>query len=401
MNKIDILHIIPSLDPKTGGPIADIQALIPLLQKAGFSNEVASSSISDFRFVQNDEVPVHEFQAFDNCYHFSLDLFLWGLKNLRRFRIIIIHGLWQFPSLCFLLWLLFLRGHRVSLPKVYIKPHGMLDPWFQKSPSRKFKAFRNFLFWLFIESHAIRLCDGLLYGSKKEAQLAKTTFPFFRPRSSILVGYSLCKIPPKVLSKEKEFRRTYLRNYAKPFLLFLSRIDPKKGLPILIEAYSNLRNRGLELPLLVIAGPGRDSSYKEFIKFLLKSNLPQVDYKFLGPLYGNNKWTALHACSAFVLPSHQENFGIAVVEALACNKPVLISNKINISHDIRKFGGGIVFNDNTSGVLKAILLMSKLTKNFNNTELKRFFKTKPLLAYRKLINPKNVIKKFRLILGNS
>jgi len=66
-------------------------------------------------------------------------------------------------------------------------------------------------------------------------------------------------------------------------------------------------------------------------------------------LSGDAKWGAFYGCEAFILPSHQENFGIAVVEALACGKPVLISNQVNIWREIESAGGGIVAEDSLAG----------------------------------------------------
>jgi glycosyltransferase involved in cell wall biosynthesis len=66
-------------------------------------------------------------------------------------------------------------------------------------------------------------------------------------------------------------------------------------------------------------------------------------------LSGDLKWGAFHAADAFVLPSHQENFGIAVAEALACGLPVLISNKVNIWREIEQDGGGLVAEDTLAG----------------------------------------------------
>jgi glycosyltransferase involved in cell wall biosynthesis len=66
-------------------------------------------------------------------------------------------------------------------------------------------------------------------------------------------------------------------------------------------------------------------------------------------LVGDSKWGAFYGCDAFILPSHQENFGIAVAEALACGKPVLISNKVNIFREIEKGAGGFIDEDNLNG----------------------------------------------------
>lgn len=71
-----------------------------------------------------------------------------------------------------------------------------------------------------------------------------------------------------------------------------------------------------------------------------------------GMLLGDQKWGALYNCEASVLPSHQENFGIAVVESLACSRPVLISNQVNIWREIKESGAALVEEDSVEGTLK-------------------------------------------------
>ncbi|RZJ93180.1 MAG: glycosyltransferase, partial [Hymenobacter sp.] len=102
-------------------------------------------------------------------------------------------------------------------------------------------------------------------------------------------------------------------------------------------------------PALVVAGPGLDTPYGQRLHQLAAS-LPQAaNIFFPGMLTGAAKWGAFYGCEAFVLPSHQENFGIAVVEALACGKPVLISNQVNIWREIEAAQGGLVAADTLAG----------------------------------------------------
>ena len=97
-------------------------------------------------------------------------------------------------------------------------------------------------------------------------------------------------------------------------------------------------------------------------------------------LIGPQKWGAFYGCEAFILPSHQENFGIVVAEALACGRPVLISNKINIWREVEAGGGGIVFEDSLEATHKALIRFltlnsiqsEKMEKNAVDTFLKYF-----------------------------
>ena len=101
---------------------------------------------------------------------------------------------------------------------------------------------------------------------------------------------------------------------------------------------------------LALAGPCADEEYLHRLKRLAaEATKDDGSITFTGMLTGNLKWGALSAAEAFVLPSHQENFGIAVVEALACGTPVLISNQVNIWREIEGDGAGLVENDDLAG----------------------------------------------------
>jgi glycosyltransferase involved in cell wall biosynthesis len=128
--------------------------------------------------------------------------------------------------------------------------------------------------------------------------------------------------------------------------LFLGRIHPKKGCDLLLTAFAQVAARDPGL-LLVIAGPDPDNLRQDLL-----GTVPDVDPArevWTGMLTGNAKWGAFRAAEAFVLPSHQENFGIAVAEALACGTPVLISNKVNIWREIEAGSAGLVAADTLTG----------------------------------------------------
>ncbi|MFN3590544.1 MAG: glycosyltransferase, partial [Spirosomataceae bacterium] len=188
--------------------------------------------------------------------------------------------------------------------------------WFQRAPSRRWKALRNEVYWALVERQVVNEADGLLFTCQQELELARTTFWGYRPKQEINVGYGI--LPPPACTEEI----TQAFQHPRPYFLFLSRIHEKKGVDILITAYQNLRkeNPTLAIPDLVIAGPGLESTYGQKVQELVQDAYKE-NISFVGMLSGDSKWGALYGCDAFVLPSHQENFGIAVVEALACGKP--------------------------------------------------------------------------------
>jgi glycosyltransferase involved in cell wall biosynthesis len=188
--------------------------------------------------------------------------------------------------------------------------------------------------------------------------LARTTFSGYHPKKELNIGYGIEAPPPNSEALKISFKKQYNLENEEPYLLFLSRIHPKKGLDLLLKAYFELLNNSNFsnlLPNLVIAGSGIETEYGTKILNYLEEN-PTVNAKvqLVGLLSGDAKWGAIYGCDAFILPSHQENFGIAVVEAMACKKAVLISNKVNIWREIAEGDGGIVNEDDLAGTIASL-----------------------------------------------
>jgi glycosyltransferase involved in cell wall biosynthesis len=222
-------------------------------------------------------------------------------------------------------------------------PHGMLDPYFQKASGRKLKAIRNLLYWKLIEQKLINDADGLLFTCVTEMELARQPFRPYKPKREIVVGLGTEAPPVYTPAMTASFREKCPAVQQYPYILFLSRIHEKKGVDLLIHSYDSLRRHYSDPPKLVIAGPGLDSTYGLQMQTLANAKGLTDHTYFPGML------SAFYGCEAFVLPSHQENFGIAVVEAMACAKPVLISNQVNIWQEIQEASAGLVAEDNTVG----------------------------------------------------
>jgi glycosyltransferase involved in cell wall biosynthesis len=297
-------------------------------------------------------------------WQYSSKLFPWLQANLHRFDAVIAHGLWLYPSHAAFKAVKEFRSKNKNSPRFFVMPHGMLDPYFQKAGTRKLKAARNWLFWKLIEGNVVNGADGVLFTCQAELELARIPFQPYHPKAELNVGYGIPAPKPFEDSMRVEFENACPGIYNRPYYLFLSRIHEKKGVDILINAYSRLiKNNKGPLPALVIAGPGKDSAFGKQIMELVSGNEQLRENVFFpGMLGGNAKWGAFYGCDAFVLPSHQENFGIAVVEALACSKPVLISNQVNIWKEIKNASAGLVNEDSENGAFKLLTEFSILSK---------------------------------------
>lgn len=358
---MNLLRIIASMDPVQGGPCQGIRNSLPELERLGVHNEVVCLDAPDAKFLVKDLFQVHALGPVNNAWAYSSKLDYWLMENLCRFDVVIVHGLWLYPGYAVRKAIKRLNAgtsasewKKNKIPKVFIMPHGMLDPYFQNAPGRKLKAIRNWIYFKLIERKVLKEADGLLFTCEEELQLARLPFDPYTPKKEINVGYGIVEPPGYNQSLINAFYKIVPGLKGRPYLLFLSRIHRKKGVDLLINAYAKIikvQASDPQTPALVIAGPGMDTGYgKELLQ--LANSFPELNdlIHFPGMLTGEEKWGAFYGCEAFILPSHQENFGIAIVEALACGKPVLISDRVNIWREIKASGSGFVSTDTLEGV---------------------------------------------------
>ncbi|SFZ94034.1 Glycosyltransferase involved in cell wall bisynthesis [Flaviramulus basaltis] len=349
-----ILRVISSMNPKGGGPCQGIRNSIPELQKLGIQNDVVCLDASDSDYLEKDDFNIYAIGTSKGPWAYNENLIPWLVENALNYKAIIIHGLWQFNSYAVYKAVKTLKSKKNKAIPYYVMPHGMLDPYFQKAPERRIKAIRNWLFWKFIEGKVVNNANGILFTCEEELLLARETFIPYKPNKELNVGYGILEPPKVTIQIQKAFENTCPEVYGKPFLLFLSRIHHKKGVDILLKAYYQwVSTSNIKDPIkLVIAGPGLESNYgKELLEFINSKPILKDHIFFTGMLSGDSKWGAFYASEAFILNSHQENFGISIVESLACGKPVLISNKVNIWREIKEGHAGFVEDDTLSGTL--------------------------------------------------
>ncbi|WP_442844801.1 glycosyltransferase [Leeuwenhoekiella sp. H156] len=337
-----ILHVLKSIDPETGGVAKAVLISVEALSRLNISSEVVSFDYPDQSFVKESKIKIHALGRSDNLYAYSKKYRPWAREHFASFDVVIIHGLWQYSSYgTYKFWREFVKNKNRST-QLWVMPHGMLDPYFQKAKSRRFKALRNWVFWNILEKNVVNYSTGLLFTCQQEKVLAKHTFNHYIPQREENIGFGVEPPPNCDFNWINDFKLKFGINNS--YILFLSRIDEKKGVDLLVKAYNEIQNP--EKPDLVIAGPGINSKYGQIIKGLAKSN---ERIHFTDMLVGKLKWGAFYGCEAFALSSHQENFGIVVAEALACSKPVLISNQVNIFREIELGNAGLIAPDTIEG----------------------------------------------------
>lgn len=350
------------MDPSYGGPCQGIRNSIPELDAMGSVNEVVSIDGENSDWSVDDNFPIHLLGPGSGPWGFSRNLLPWLKTHLPDYDVVLVHGLWQYYGYAVRKAVTWLAANGKKTPRFYIMPHGMLDPYFQKAPDRKLKALRNLVFWNLVERRTVNSADGILFTCQEELELARTTFSGYISKKELNVGYGI--LPPQEVTDQDidAFRQQHGISRGQKYLLFLSRIHPKKGLFNLVKAYAAFSEKKASLPKLVVAGPGLDETYgRGILDYVESQDILKNKVIFTGMIGGKDKWAAFHGAKAFVLPSHQENFGIAVAEALACKCPVLISNKVNIWREISDGEAGLVEDDTLEGTYALLDRFSRLT----------------------------------------
>jgi glycosyltransferase involved in cell wall biosynthesis len=343
-----ILHCIPSVNPASGGPIEGLKQLARAHQSQGHTVEVVSLDAPDDPWVQTCPVECHTTGPSSIWnYRYSPRLIPWLKANAHRYDAIFVDGIWQFHA--YACWKAL---HGQSVP-YFVFTHGMLDPWFKRT--YPLKHLKKWLFWPWSEYRLLRDATAVLFTCEQERLLARRSFWLYQCREKI-VGYGTLRPPQGLTQQLAAFTENFPGLANTRNLLFLGRVHEKKGPDLLFEALARLRTRRpscLSDVRLLMAGPA-DHAYGQDMQALCKRLQLDDITVWAGMVQGDLKWGAFRGAEAFILPSHQENFGIAVAEALACGVPVLISNQVNIWREIEQAGAGLVEEDTVEGTERLI-----------------------------------------------
>ncbi len=307
----------------------------------GCVNEVVTQDDPAAPFLRDQPCPVHALGSARTSWYCAR-LVPWLRANRSRFDGVIVHGLWEYSAIAVLRAV---AGHTPYI--VFV--HGMLDPYFKRS--FPLKHLKKWAFWVTVQYWALRRARRVLFTTAAERDLATQSFWLHR-WNAMVVGLGAETPPESLADCASAFHQSCPALYGKRYLLFLGRIDPKKGCDLLVQAFAATRSSDPDLHL-VIAGPDSSSWRAELEAAAAEASVAERVH-WPGMLTGAVKWGAFAACEAFILPSHQENFGIAIAEALACGKPVLITTPINISTDLAADGCALVEDDTLDGTRRLI-----------------------------------------------
>lgn len=341
-----ILHVIDSFDPATGGPPEAVRQLVKAARSAGSEAEAVCLDPPQAEFLSGLDCTVHALgQSHLGRFAFSPRLWRWLHQNAGRFDGLLMHGVWSFPGLALC------RAAR-SVHKPYgIFAHGALDPWFNRQ--YPLKRLKKQIYWP-LQYSVLRGAAAVFFTTGIERDLAETSF---RPHAwtSVVAPLGLVEEPDGALDpagQVEAFYRAWPGLRGRRFLLFLARLHEKKGCDLLLEAFARTAAMAPDVDL---AMAGADSSG---LRAQLERRAGELGIAgrvhWLGWIGGAVKWGALQACEALVLPSHQENFGLCVVEALRAGRPALVSRQVNLWPEIENGGAGLAEEDSLAGTARLL-----------------------------------------------
>ncbi|MGJ3253262.1 MAG: hormogonium polysaccharide biosynthesis glycosyltransferase HpsP [Elainellaceae cyanobacterium] len=335
---LKILQIVPSVSLVYGGPsqmvlgfskaLADEGAEVTILttDSNGDTGQVPLDVPLD-RPVEQDGYQIHYFHCSPfRRYKFSLGLFQWLTRHAKEYDIAHIHALFSPVSS---LSAAIARSH--ALPYI-LRPLGTLDP----ADLRKKRRLKQ-LYATALERPNLAGAAAIHFTSKQEATISER-FGLKTHDWVLPLGVDLPNVlpdPQSVLTKAGISISPH-----RPLILFMSRIDPKKGLDLLIPALETCFTDGHDFQVVFAGSNPQDPAYEDFIRHSIQSSPLATRTTITGFVSGECKAALLQRADVFVLPSYYENFGIAVAEAMAAKTPVLISDQVHIYPDVQRGDAG-------------------------------------------------------------
>jgi glycosyltransferase involved in cell wall biosynthesis len=332
-----VLHVTPSIGPLRGGPSVAMTTIATALRDAGIDVDIATTNDNDSELLT---VPIGEpvdvngirywyFQRTSYPYTSSAGLANWLRVNTANYDVIHTHGLFTFSTVAAAS-----TARRNRKPYV-LRPLGTLARYgVQQHPLLKRTS------WLLFERRMLKQAAAVHFTSEAE-----------RVEAERLGKWRSVVVPLGVLTPGQVVR-SQLDGHT-PTYVFVSRIHPKKRLELLLQAFWLVRETA-PAARLIVAGTGQPD-YVASLQQLAAELGVDKHVEWVGHVAGAAKSELFERAHAFILPSVNENFGIAVVEALAAGVPVIITRGVAIHSEVEHHGAGIVVDDTVTDLADAML----------------------------------------------
>jgi glycosyltransferase involved in cell wall biosynthesis len=315
--RLTVVHVLPSMAVDTGGPPVGCAGLTAALGGRGHRVTLAALETPGRATVPVAAgVTLKTFPADGGGrYQRSRAFAAWCREAVPAADIVHVHGVWLHPT-----YAAAAACRAAGVPYI-VTPHGMLDEYAVRQGSAWLKRG----YWWLRERHVVTGAAAIHY--LNPAELGKATRGA-RGRPAFILGNGIPADQLDRLPARGRFRARHPAIGERPTVLFLSRLHPKKGLDRLLPAWAAFV-RAVPDGRLVIAGRGEAGYEASLDRLIATLGLGRVVVR-VGQLVGAEKWEALVDADLFVLPSHQEGFPMAVVEALAAGCPAVVTSACNV-----------------------------------------------------------------------
>ncbi len=335
---LKVASVIASLAARSGGPVHNLVESVGYLRDVGVEVTIYTTDLGGPASARSARVTAADFPAAAQACEvhvfparaprrmaYAPKLRRALASEVRNFDLIRVHGVYLYPNLA-----ASSVARKANVPYL-VTPHGALDPWLRRH-GRMRKSVANVM-W---QNRMLRDAAAIHATTLLEAELLADVAPPSVTRHVVGNGVSVSAF--RVLPPRGELRTRLGLAGDIPILLFLGRISQKKGIDILIRAVARLRPREVAL---VVAGPD-DEGLTSHLGSLAQGLGVEDRVFFVGPQFGAQRLAALADADVWALPSHAENFGNAVVEAMAAGVPVIVSTEVNLAPEILAAGAGRV-----------------------------------------------------------
>lgn len=342
-----VLHVIPSLAASYGGPAAAMPVMARGLAAAGVEVHVATidetlPKSQSLAGLVSDTDGFHRisFGLSFRPYRVSLPLGAWLARHAGDYDLIHIHGVFTYSS-----WAACRAAAKAGVPFV-VRPLGILNRWGMDNRRPLLKRW----FFRLIEKPLFDLAAAIHFTSRDEAEdVARLGI---RSKTVIIpLGIDLADF--EHLPSPSLFLKRFPEAEGGPRIVFISRVDRKKGIEMLIPAFREIRDQIREARL-VIVGDGPPELVEELRHLAVEQRVSEA-VVWTGFLGGELKLSALASAQVFCLPSHSENFGMALLEAMAAGLPCVATDQVALAVSASREGSVSLIPCAVEAIAPAIL----------------------------------------------
>jgi glycosyltransferase involved in cell wall biosynthesis len=341
---IRVLHSIASIDPSYGGPVAVVKGLIHSLNNLGVTPGIFTCSTGDPALDRTNalafpEVDIIWIKPIIKRFYWNPFICLKIGNSLKTFDLFHVHGVFNgiSSSLCHI-------AKALNIPYI-LEPFGTLSPYCLRKNSLMKKI--SLYLW---ELKNIENAAAIKFTSELEFQRFTLNF---RTLNGFVAGNGIDWAEFGHLPSPGKFRQNFNIGKEEMIFMFLGRLQPIKGLEIFLPAFIEWSKSQLNRFRCVIAGPD-EAGYRERLENLSINLKADDTILFTGPLFGTDRIQAMVDSDVIVLPSFHENFGITAVEGMACGKPVLISDQVDIWAEVKKYDLGEIGSATVEGMIDVL-----------------------------------------------